>query len=122
MECLNNVVDVGIVYCYGISNCISDYDGNGDEDCVMLSYVDRDQLWEYSIGNYDVGIGIIVVGFVSDVYIVVIIFESDYEDENSFFNVLDLRKWLKQVLLFSYYVLFRQISIFILLNFFILLE
>lgn len=119
MECLNNAADAVIVYCHGIGNRTSDHDGNGDEDCVMPSHVDRDQSWEHSTGNHDVGIGTTVVGSASDVHTAVITSESDYEDENSSFNALDSRKWPKQALLSSHHASFRQTSTSILPNFFI---
>lgn len=111
MECLNNAANATNVHCRGIDYHASDHDDNGDEDCVMLSHVDRDQALE----DYDVGIGTTVV----DSATAVMTSESDYEDEYSSYNTLDSRGWPKQALLSSHHTSFKQTSAAILPNFFI---
>ena len=119
MECLSNAADASNVDCHGIGNHASDHDDNGNEDCAMLSHVDRDQSLEHSTGNHDVGIGTTVVGSASGACTAVITSERDYEDEYSSFNTLVSRKLPKQALLSSHHTSFKQTSTAILPNFFI---
>ena len=116
MECLNNAANADSVYCHGIDDHARGHDDNGDEDCVMLNHVERDQSLEDSTGNHDVGIGTTVVGSASGA---VITSESDHEVECSSYNTLHSRKWPKQALLSSHHTLFKQTSAAMLPNFFV---
>lgn len=117
-ECLNNAANAN-VHCHGIDYHASGHDDNGDEDCLMLSHVDRDQSLEDSTGNHDVGSGTTVVGSASGACTAVITSEGDHEDEYSSYNTFYSRKWPKQALLSSHPTSFKQTGSAMLPNFFI---
>lgn len=114
MDCLNNVANANDTHSHGIDYHASDLDDNGDENCVMLSQVDRNQYLE----DHDVGIGTTVVDS-AGVCTAVITSERDYDDEYSSCNTLDSRESPKQALLSSRHTSLIQTSAPILPNFFI---
>lgn len=119
MACLNNAANADNVHCHGKDYHTSGNDNNGDEDCVMLNHVDRDQSLEDSTGNHDNEIGTTVIGSVSGACNAVVTSEIGHEDEFGSYNTLQSKKWPKQALLSSHHTSFKQTSAAILPNFFI---
>jgi len=119
MECLKSAANADNVHCHGKDYHASGNDNNGDEDCVMLNHVDREQSLEDSTGNHDSEIGTTVIGSVSGACNAVVTSEIGHEDDFRSCNTLHSRKWPKEALLSSHHTSFKQTSAAILPNFFI---